>query len=295
MKNIFNNLGYFLREVKTILKLNAMSNFFSLLSTSLIFFILAMVISGWWISSQVVEAIQGEAEISVYYKDGIDNIGAMQLVEKLKNIDGVRESRLVDEEEAYGRMVEILGKDARALEYFDENPFSPFIEVKIHIDEMNVVLESIGKIAGIEHVRDNRETLERLQDIAQVLRLIGYLVIAAVGITTLVIISHIIRMGINDNKEQINTLRLMGAPEAFIGFPFLLEGLALTVGGGVLASTLAAFTLTYVYAQMAVPLPFIPLPSQETLLGGLFMIVMSLSVILGVAGSIFGLESARKS
>jgi cell division transport system permease protein len=295
MKNIFNNLGYFLREVKTILKLNAMSNFFSLLSTSLIFFILAMVISGWWISSQVVEAIQGETEISVYYKDDIDNIGAMQLVEKLKNIDGVRESRLVDEEEAYGRMVEILGKDARALEYFDENPFSPFIEVKIHIDEMNVVLESIGKIAGIEHVRDNREILERLQDIAQVLRLIGYLVIAAVGITTLVIISHIIRMGINDNKEQINTLRLMGAPEAFIGFPFLLEGLALTVGGGVLASTLAAFTLKYVYAQMAGPLPFIPLPSQETLLGGLFMIVMSLSVILGVAGSIFGLESARKS
>lgn len=294
MKNILYNLGYFLKEVKTIIRLNALSNFFSFLSTALIFFILATVISGWWVSSQVVEAIQGEAEISVYYEEGIGNDGAIQLVDKFKSIEGVREARLVDEDEAYMRMVEILGKDALVLEYFDENPFSSFIEVKIHIEEMSSILNKLGAISGIEHVRDNREVLERLQGIARALSLIGYLVVTAVGITTLVIIAHIIRMGIYDNKEQINTLRLMGASEVFIGFPFLLEGLVLTLGGGILASVLEALTIKYIYARMAGPLPFIPLPSQEVLVAGLFTIVISLSVILGVLGSIFGLSSARK-
>lgn len=294
MKNILYNLGYFLKEVKTIIRLNALSNFFSFLSTALIFFILATVISGWWVSSQVVEAIQGEAEISVYYEEGIGNDGAIQLVDKFKSIEGVREARLVDEDEAYMRMVEILGKDALVLEYFDENPFSSFIEVKIHIEEMSSILNKLGAISGIEHVRDNREVLERLQGIARALSLIGYLVVTAVGITTLVIIAHIIRMGIYDNKEQINTLRLMGASEVFIGFPFLLEGLVLTLGGGILASVLEAFTIKYIYARMAGPLPFIPLPSQEVLVSGLFILVISLSVILGVLGSIFGLSSARK-
>jgi cell division transport system permease protein len=254
-----------------------------------------MVISGWWVSSQVVEAIQGEAEISVYFEEGTADIGVMQLVDKIKSIEGVRESRLVNEQEAYGRMVEILGKDALVLEYFDENPFNAFIEVKIHIEKMNGVLDQLGTISGIEHVRDNREILERLQDIARTLSIIGYMVVTAVGITTLVIIAHIIRMGIYDNKEQINTLRLMGAPEVFIGFPFLLEGLMLTVGGGILASVLAAFTLKYIYIQISGPLPFIPMPSQDTLVLGLFTFVISISVILGILGGIFGLSSARKS
>jgi cell division transport system permease protein len=274
--------------------MNALSNFFSLLSTALIFFILAMVISGWWISSQIVEAIQGEAEISVYYEEYIGDVGAKQIVDQLKAIEGVREARLVNEDEAYERMEDILGKDALVLEYFDENPFSPFIEVKIHIEEMSTVLNKLGAISGIEHVRDNREILERLQDIARALSLIGYLVVTAVGITTLVIIAHIIRTGIYDSKEQINTLRLMGAPEVFIGFPFVLEGLALTLGGGILASALAVTALKYAYAQMAGPLPFIPLPPQGFIIYNMIILVMSLSVILGILGSAFGLYSAKR-
>ncbi len=295
MKNIIYNIGYFLKEVKTIIKLNLLSNVFSFLSTGLIFFILAMVISGWWISNQVVEAIQGEAEISVYFEEGINDSAAIKLAEAIKNIDGVRAARLVDEAEAYSRMEEILGKEARILSYFDANPFSPFIEVKIHIEEIDPILKGLSVISGIEHVRDNREVLERLSSIAGVLRVIGYMVVTAVGISTMVIISHIIRMGIYDNREQINTLRLMGAPEAFIAFPFLLEGLLLTLGGGALASMLAIFSLRYLYAQMAGPLPFIPLPPLETLTSSLVILVMSLSTVLGVAGSFFGLTSAKSS
>ncbi|SET17142.1 cell division protein FtsX [Natronincola peptidivorans] len=293
MKNILYNTGYFLKEAKTMLRLSLLSNIFSLISTGLIFFILAMVISGWLISSEVVEVIQGEAEINVYFDEDIDNTGAVQLVERINDMDGVREARVVDEEEAYQRMVEILGKEARVLEFFDDNPFNAFIEVKIHLEKIEPVLERLHLMAGIEHVRDNREVLDRLQSIAELSKLLGYLIITAVGISTLVIISHIIRQGIFNNREQINTLRLLGAPENFIALPFLLEGLLLTLGGGLLASILSVFTLKQVYAQMTGPLPFIPLPPRETLVPGLVILVMSLSGILGIIGSLLGLSSAK--
>jgi cell division transport system permease protein len=294
MKSIFYNLGYFLKEVKTIIKLNLLSNIFSFLSTGLIFFILAMVISGGWVSNRVIDAIQDEAEINVYYQEDISNKDSLQLLEDIKAIEGVEEARLVDKNEAYNRMVDILGKDAQVLEYFDDNPFSPFVEVKIDIERMSKILVKLGAVSGIDHVRDNRDILERLQHIAEILKLLGVLVITAVGISTLVIIAHIIRMGIYDNKEQINTLRLLGAPETFIAFPFLLEGLIITIGGGIMASILAAFTLKYVYAQMAGPLPFIPLPPREDLILNLLILIISLSAILGIAGSIFGLSSAKR-
>ncbi|MHB1653629.1 MAG: cell division protein FtsX [Desulfitobacteriaceae bacterium] len=293
MKNIISNAGYFLKETITMIRQNLLSNILSILSTCLIFFILAMVISGWWVSSHVADVIQGEAEINVFYNEGIGNNGVLQLVEKIQGLAGVREARLVDKSEAYNRMVEILGDEANVLKIFEQNPFSPFIEVKINLDKIDSVLNELDKITGIEHVRNNKDVLERLRNITGILRFFGFLVVVAVGISTMVIISQIIRLGIQNNTEQINTLRLLGAPEIFIVFPFLLEGLLLTVGGGILAVSMATFAIKQVYAQMAGNLSFIPLLPSKTLIAGMVVVVMSLSIIMGIVGSLIGLTTAR--
>ena len=156
-------------------------------------------------------------------------------------------------------------------------------------------MEKINHLTGVEYVRDNREVLDRLRNIAGIMRLVGSLVVVAVSIATLVIIFHIIRLGIYNNREQINTLRLLGAPAIFIAFPFLIEGLLLTLGGGILAVALAAFAIKYLYAQMAGPLPFISLPHREALVSGMVTVVMSLSAVLGIVGSLLGLSSSKSN
>lgn len=293
MKNIMYNIGYFFKEAKTIIRTNLLTNVFSILSIGLIFFILVMVLSSWWISGHVVEIIQNEAEINVFFGDSLEDDGILQIVESIKKINGVREARLVDEEEAYNRMATILGKEAKVLKYLDDNPFSPFIEVKIQLEEMENVLEGLKPIQGIEQIRDNRDVLERLWSIIRVLEALGWLIMATVGITTVITISHIIKSGIYNNREQINTLRLLGAPETFIAFPFLIEGLILTMTGAMAAYALAVAALRAFYSQMVGPLPFIPLPPREALESSLFALSALISLGLGIIGSIFGLLSAK--
>ncbi|MDF2519879.1 MAG: hypothetical protein K0R84_507 [Clostridia bacterium] len=82
MRSISKNIGYFLKETGTIIKVNILSNFFSLLSTALIFFIVAMVISGWWTGSQIIRALQEEAEINVYYTEAMSPEAISKLAEK---------------------------------------------------------------------------------------------------------------------------------------------------------------------------------------------------------------------
>ena len=293
MRHLINNTGYFFKEVKTIIRTNLLTNISSFLSMALIFLILAMVISGWWASSYVIDVIQGEAEISAYFTENMAAADVEQLMGKIEAIDGVKEAQLIDEDEAYVRMEEVLGKEARVLEYFDDNPFSSFIEIKIDLSKTDDVLTNVSALNGIEYVRDNRDVLDQLRDLAGIIRFLGYLMITAVGISTLVIISHIIRQGIDSNKDQINTLMLLGAPDSFIAFPFLLVGLILTIGGGILASGLAAYTLNYLFAQITGPLPFIPLPPLNTLVLNLVLVIIALSVVLGAAGSMFGLRMAK--
>lgn len=290
MRAYFKNIGYFLKETKTIFQLNWISNIFTLLSTGLIFFILATVISSWWISNQVIEIIQEEAEINVYFNEDIENIED-EIIEQITSIKGVRAVKVVNEDEAYDRMAEVLGKEARVLEFLDDNPFSPFIEVQIYIDEMDTIMDKLNIITGIEYIRDNREVLDRVSNIANILKFIGYLVITVVTISTIVIISHIIRLGIYNNREQINTLALLGAPKFFISFPYLLEGLLLTVGGGILAVVMTTLVIKYIYARMMGPLPFIPLPPVEILISNTLILIIAASTILGIVGSLIGLAS----
>lgn len=294
MKIYFYNAGYFLKEVKTSLQLNLLPGLFSLISIGLIFFILAMITSGWWISSHIIGLIQEEAEINVYFNENIGEERAAGLVEKIKNIRGTREARIVNQEEAYNRMVEILGKEAHVLEVFENNPFTSFIEVSIHLEEMNFILGELESMADIEHIRDNRKILDRLHNIARLLSFIGYLAVAAVGISTLIITSHIIRQGIYNRRDQIHTLRLLGSPEGFIAFPFLLEGILLAMAGGIIAVIMVSFMINFICAEISTTLPFIPLLSRDTLISGLTVMITCLSLAFGFTGSLLGLSSAKR-
>lgn len=295
MKNIFKNLGYFLKETVTILKLNFLSNIFSVLSMGFIFLMLFMVVSGVWVSSRMIELIEEEAEINVYFDESFDDVKVNYILSEIEAINGVREAAIIDKEKAYNRMVEIMGKDAGILNFFNHNPFSAFIEVKIDLEKMDLIVEQIEKLNDVEHIRDNQSVLSRLRSISNIIRVLGVLIISAVGVSTLVITSHIIRQGIYNNKEQIKTLKLLGAPESFIVLPFLIEGLILTLLAGIFAITIGSFGLKYIYVQTTGPLPFIPLPPLDSLVKGNIIMTLAISIILGVIGSAFGLASANKS
>jgi cell division transport system permease protein len=103
-----------------------------------------------------------------------------------------------------------------------------------------------------------------------------------------------IRQGIYHNRDQIKTLRLLGAPDGFIGFQFVLVGFLLTFGGGLLAAVLITILINRGYGQLGGTLPFIPLPSRERLLLGLVTLLLSGSAALGILGSLFGLSSINK-
>lgn len=286
------NMSYFIKEAARIIRSNKLSNLFSFIGTTLILFLLALVIGIWGISSQMTEMLKDEAEINAYFKKDIADTG--ELLESIKQIDGVLEVRLVSEEEARTRMERILGEDSEILNLFEENPFEAYFEVKIDLDKTDSVFSRISSLNGIDYVRENREVLEQIERITKAIEVLGYLVIAAVSITTLVIISHMIRQGIYQNHEQIKTLVLLGAPDNFINFPYVLVGFLLTFGGGIAAAVFISILINQGYSRFGGSLPFIPLPPKKQLVYGLSLFLLSVSAALGILGSLFGVSTSKK-
>ena len=293
MRTFFYNIGYFMMEAKRTLRFNPLSNLVSVIGTGLILFLLGMVLVGWSVGDQLIASLRDEAEVSVYLVEGTDKEEALALVATIKKIEGVFDASYIDETQAQAQMEEMLGEEAQILELFEENPFEAFLEVRINLEQMDTVLNDVKDLQSIEYVRDNREVLEQIKGITDGLKLLGTLVILAVGITTLIIISHMIRQGIYNNKEQINTLRLLGAPNSFIGFPFVLTGTLLTLCGGGLAMLLLIVIINGGYNQLSNSIPFIPMPTQSDLRDKVSFTLLAVSILLGLLGSMFGLSSIK--
>ncbi|HAS73852.1 MAG TPA: hypothetical protein DCS67_06885, partial [Clostridiales bacterium UBA8960] len=136
----FRNVAYYLSEVKTIFRLNGLSSVLSIISLALIFFITALTLSGWWMSTQLMDALKNEAEISAYFPQNTNAYTLEALQEEITKINGVKKVTLVSAEEAYERMSNILGQEARILSQFDENPFETYFEINIEIEELDAIL-----------------------------------------------------------------------------------------------------------------------------------------------------------
>lgn len=291
MKSFLYNIGYFIKETGRIIRLNLLSNIFSVIGTGLILFLLGIVVTGTDIGNRLVLMLNEEAEVNAYFSQDISSEQIDELEKNISNLDGVRATRIVDENEAKANMQEILGEEAKILELFDDNPFEAFIEIRIDIEAMDSVIEGVNNTYGVEYVRDNQEVLEKIKDITYALKILGYLMIAAVGITTLIILSHMIRQGIYNNKDQINTLKLLGSPGIFIGFPYILTGVLLTLLGGIIAAIAIMFIINGAYNSLGATIPFLPLPPKNELIDRMTILLPSLSLLLGFFGSLFGLSS----
>lgn len=294
MRSFLFNIGYFIKESGRIIRLNLLSNIFSIIGTGLILLLLGIVVTGTDIGNRLVVMLNEEAEVNGYFSELLTSEQKDELAVKIGNMDGVRSTRIVDEDEAKTRMEKVLGEEAKILELFDDNPFEAFIEIRINVDSMDFVIDNVKNTNGIEYVRDNRDVLEKIQDITYALKVLGYLMIAAVGITTLIILSHMIRQGIYNNKDQINTLRLLGSPGVFIGFPYILTGILLTLLGGIIAALSMAILINGAYESIGGTIPFLPLPPKEELINKMTLWLPLLSLLLGFLGSLFGLSSIRE-
>ena len=289
----FRNVAYYLSEVKTIFRLNGLSSVLSIISLALIFFITALTLSGWWMSTQLMDALKNEAEISAYFPQNTNAYTLEALQEEITKINGVKKVTLVSAEEAYERMSNILGQEARILSQFDENPFETYFEINIEIEELDAILLKLGENNQLDYIRDNRSVLEQIGRIATIIGVLGFVMVFAVGVSTFIITSHIIREGVHNHRDQINTLQLLGAPDRFIHMPFFIEGGLITMTSGVIAA-LIFYAFGYQFATFAAGIfPFLPSVDGTAIMTSVSLIILILAIVLGLLASLFGLKMVK--
>lgn len=291
---IANNFTYFIKETFTIYKTNKLSSLLSLISLSMIFFISILIISGWGISREFVNLLKDEAAISVYYTPNLNPYSLEELKDAVLTIEGVTDVTDVSADESYKQMENILGSEAKILNQFDKNPFVPYLEVSVQLEEATTIGTKIGELANVDYVRDNQAVLDKIAQISLIIGSIGLLMTVAVVVATILITSHIIREGVHTNEAQINTLQLLGAPDLFIHLPFWMSGVLISFIAGILALVMTFVVQLNLSAGGDRILPFLPEFNHVLSFSKITLSVILSSVVIGATSSWFGLRMVKQ-
>jgi cell division transport system permease protein len=191
----------------------------------------------------VVETVRDESTVTVFLKSSATEADRADLERLAKETHLVGQMRRVSPEDARARFStwwKSLGPAARSL---PGNPFPASIEMEL--DPASVSSEALPPFLRLlaahratEEVQFDVEWIRRLRGAVSLARLTGVVLALLLTLGAAFTIANVVRLTILLHRDEIEILRLVGAPEFLIRGPYLLGGLVQGLLGAVVALAL---------------------------------------------------------
>lgn len=243
----------------------------------------------------MVKEAESNVAVTVFFDEDLsqDEEAMAAIGEKIKARKEVSEVRFVSAEEAWEEYKDIYFKEAPELAegFKEDNPLANQAHYEVYL---NAVEDQAGLVQYLESM-DGIRRVNKSAEVAGILSnfnlLIGYISIAIIILLLCVsvfLISNTVTIGIAVRKEEIAIMKLIGATNAFVKAPFVIEGIIIGLVGASIPLALLYYLylelVKYVAGQFNILTGLLQfLPAKE-----LFQTLLPVGLILGVGIGFFG-------
>ncbi|MFQ5657740.1 MAG: cell division protein FtsX [Candidatus Methylomirabilales bacterium] len=185
--------------------------------------------------STVVARWSEDFQVIAFLQDGVTPEQLTLLQKRLDGEMAVREVIFVSKEKALADFRRQIRGQESLIEGLESNPLPASFQLRIGkeyqtADALGQLAASLKQMEGVEDVLYGQEWVERLTSVVHVMRVVGIVIGAVLGVASLFIVANTIRLAVDARAQEIEIMRLVGATRAYIQIPLILEG---TVQGGV--------------------------------------------------------------
>jgi cell division transport system permease protein len=202
--------------------------------------LMLLLLSGFWIiqAGFLASLSYVEAKVGVVadLEDGTTALEVRELEDRLQALPQVTSVEYITKDEALSRYREERAKQGQPdlTTFLAENPLPASLEVKLQSPaDYGTVADYLDKEDVVSKVQNIEDTTTRLVSITGFLRTFGVLLLAVIGAIVLFIVINTIRLAVLGRAEEIEVMRLVGASDAFIRWPFVFEGALVGLLGAV--------------------------------------------------------------
>ncbi|MEN6348512.1 MAG: permease-like cell division protein FtsX [Syntrophomonas sp.] len=287
----FRNYIYFFREAWKYLSRNRILSFATISTVAICILILGIAVLLTVNASNFMNRLESDVEMVAFLEAGLTRSQITDIEEQIANITGVNTVKYVSKEQALKDLEKSFGSKEYDLgTTVGNNPLPNSYEVKA-TDPHKVpqIAAKVKKIHGVYKVNYGQGVVERLFTITKWVRTISVAFIILLALGAIFLIATTIRLAIFARRKEIYLMKLVGATDWFIRWPFFIEGVFLGSVGALISVLLLGTGYTSLLGKMAT-IYFLPLVSAPNILGYIYICLLITGAILGVVGTYISLN-----
>ena len=282
-----NNLWYLLKEGIRGIFLHGFMSFAAICVTVACLLIVGSFSALTYNLNLTIQDLNKTNEVMVYVDENLSDAEARSVGTKINWVENVANQEFISREQALEDFIadhpETDAFEGTSADTF-RHRFSVTLKNNRLLDETK---EDLLAVPGVVKVRASEELAAGFVMMQEVVEMVSLVIIAALLIVSLVIISNTVKLAVYDRRNEISIMKMVGATNGFIRFPFLVQGFVLGIVGAGIAFGLEWLMYNALLAEIAVKdtVGFFSLVPFTELLLPMVLVFVGSGTLVGVLGS----------
>ena len=233
--------GFFLREAVRALKRNAVPSFAAMATVLVTVLVLGVFIPVVQATTGAANEVRGRVLADVYLKTTATPADAARVGRLIRSNPAVKSAVFVSKQQAYEEQRRRFGREYQLL---GSNPLPDTFRVTPrNPDEIGRIRDALAPIApsgartvadpAIDAVKNSKDDTQKILVATRVVKLTTGLLAVLLVVASILLVSNTIRLSLFSRRREVEVMKLVGATDWFIRWPFVIEGIALgALGGG---------------------------------------------------------------
>ena len=240
-------IWYTLKQGVKNIKRNWMFSLASIITMAACIFLVGVFYSLVTNVDNIAHKVEQEVPVTVFFDEGTTDEQMQEVGNLIQARPEVERVEFESGDQAWQNFKDKYFQGSDAADGFkDDNPLVNSSNYQVYLNQIEKQTELVNYIQGLDHVREVNQSEQAANTLGSFNKLVSYASIIIIAILLLIsvfLISNTVSVGISVRKEEIGIMKYIGATDAFVRAPFVLEGMVLGVIGA--AIPLAALYFLY--------------------------------------------------
>jgi cell division transport system permease protein len=182
---------------------------------------------------------ENAAQISLFLKKSTSDAQAKRLQQHLQGLEEIQQVTYISSAQALAEFKQHSGF-GQALDALTDNPLPAVLVITPRLlysepGSISALTRTLGANPMVDSAQLDMQWLKRLYALMDMVERGIFILAALLGMAVILITGNTIRLAIENRRDEIVTIKLIGGTNAFIRRPFLYSGLWYGLFGGLLA------------------------------------------------------------
>lgn len=247
--------------------------------------------------NNMVKEAESSVAVTVFFDEGISNERIEEIGNIIKKRAEVSRTKFVSAEEALQNFIhDYLGDENSELAaaFIEDNPLADSANYEVYLNDVSMQGALVTYLKSVDGVREIKQSEVAAKTLSDFNKLLGYISIAIIAILLFVavfLINNTITIGISVRQEEIAIMKYIGATDAFVRAPFIVEGILIGLIGAIIPLGIFFFVYKSVVAYILGKFSILEQLLTFMNVGEVYKILLPIGMLLGVGigflGSVF--------